>query len=354
MVKMKSGSIRKRKDGSWEGRFYISGKRFSVYGPNKVECICKINKAIEKKEVEVNEDKIRNDYTLNEWFEKWLTIYKIPNIKAQSVYGITSKYNKYIKNSLGKKKIHLITALDWQKLFNEINYLTSAKKLFAFMKSCYGKAVINKIVIENPMLGVEISHKYIAKEKFVPTKKQLDMLITYLSKKRKALALVSEFISLTGCRVSEACALSIEDINYEKKTIAINKSYNRFLKKITAPKTAHSYRVIPLFSRAEEIINEYIELYGNKDVIFHKIKSENLTNTLKYYARKFGLVGLTPHSLRHYFSTLCREASIDEKVVQKWMGHSSVLMTLDTYTHVQRDFLNDQTSKFSKFLVANS
>ena len=350
MARLREGSIRKRKDGSFEGRYSVDGQRHSVYANNKAECIKKLKNAIRHKDMIKNQKTVKMNYTLNEWFDKWVRNYKAPNLKAQSLYGITSKYNKYIRDSLGKRKLQSISALDWQRLFNNIQYPTSAKKLFTHMKACYKKAMINKVIFENPMLGVEVNHKHKTKEKFVPSKDQLEKLLNYLQKKRKDLALVCDFISLTGCRVGEACALTLDDIDFEKKTITINKSFNRYLKIITEPKTAKSNREIPLIQRAEAIIKEYIELYGEKKVIFHRISSNNLTNAFKYHSRQFGLEKISLHSLRHYFSTVCREAKIDAKVVQRWIGHSSILMTLDTYTHVKDDFNQSETEKLGSYL----
>ena len=276
----------------------------------------------------------------------------MPYIKIQSVYGITSKYENYIRNVLGKRQMRFIDTLEWQKLFNKIEYPTSAKKLLSYMKSCYKKAVLNNIVIDNPMLGVEIHNNHRKKKKYVPTRKELSDFLDYLEDKRKDLKLVCEFISLTGLRIGEACALTINDIDFKNKNITINKSYNRFSKKISSTKTSNSDRIIPLLDKTKNIINEYINLYGNKKIIFHKMKSQNITNTLKYHANQFGLCGLTPHILRHFYSTVCIEAGIHQKVVQKWLGHSSVLMTLDLYTDVKEEFKATETQKLASFINA--
>ena len=44
------------------------------------------------------------------------------------------------------------------------------------------------------------------------------------------------------------------------------------------------------------------------------------------------------HTLRHTFATRCCEAGIPAKVCQKWLGHSTINMTLDVYTHVTKNF----------------
>ena len=44
-----------------------------------------------------------------------------------------------------------------------------------------------------------------------------------------------------------------------------------------------------------------------------------------------------PHALRHTFATRCFEAGIDPKVIQGYLGHYSISITLDTYTHITDD-----------------
>ena len=57
---------------------------------------------------------------------------------------------------------------------------------------------------------------------------------------------------------------------------------------------------------------------------------------------------LSAHGLRHYFATQCFEAGVEQKVVQKWMGHSKYSMTIDLYTHVNGNFEKEQATKMAK------
>ena len=66
--------------------------------------------------------------------------------------------------------------------------------------------------------------------------------------------------------------------------------------------------------------------------------------------KKCGLDGLSPHGLRRYFASRCKAAGIDQKVTQGWMGHESILMTMDTYTRVQDDLSLKQAEIFNKFI----
>ena len=56
-----------------------------------------------------------------------------------------------------------------------------------------------------------------------------------------------------------------------------------------------------------------------------------------------------PHALRHTFATRCFEAGIAPKTVQKYLGHSSVAITLDIYTHVTKDKAKEDMNKLEEF-----
>lgn len=90
-------------------------------------------------------------------------------------------------------------------------------------------------------------------------------------------------------------------------------------------------------------------MYAPTKEIFYRVKSENVTNSVKWHAKSFGIEKLTPHGLRHYFSTRCLTAGIDPKVLQTWMGHTTIAMTMDVYTKVESEFALEQAKKFNKF-----
>ena len=350
LPKILGGSYRFKK-GSWEGRFYdAEGNQVTRTAKTKRECILIINNLIKEKEQLIKNKSVKSNISLDDWFEIWINTYKKPHLKEQSLYAITSKYNKYIKDKIGKKKLKAISPLEWQDHFNSIDKPVSAQKLRSYMKDLYNKAILNKTVIDNPIIGIELEKNYTSKTKFIPNKSQLENFLNYINTTRKDLGLLCEFMSLTGCRLGEACALTMDDIDLKNKRININKSLNRYNNTIASTKTKNSNREIPLFPRAEQIIKEYTDLFGKKETIFHMVSSTNVTNRVRYYAKKFGLNHLSPHGFRHYFASMCREANIDPKQVQKWMGHKSVLVTLDLYTHVTPNLEANETEKLDGFL----
>ena len=350
LPKLKEGTIRKRPDGRYEARYYDEGKRKSVLSRSVKKCKVKLEKAIKQRDQRNKNRTIQEKYTLNEWFNKWISLYKKPYIKEQSVCSITSRYGKYVKNSLGKRNIKSIAALEWQQLFNGIDAPVSAKRLARNMKACYKKAIINKVVVDNPIEGLELTKKHLKKEKFIPTDAQLIDFLEYLKEARNELRLICEFLALTGVRIGEACGLTHDDVDRKNMVIHINKSYSRYTKKNSDPKTQNSIRKIPISDSILKIIDEYTKLYGKKKQVFHMIKSENITNSVKYHAKKNGLNELSPHSFRHYYISKCNEANINPKVITKLTGHKSYELTFDTYTHVSDEFLKKQSKELMNYL----
>ncbi|MDD4110535.1 MAG: tyrosine-type recombinase/integrase [Clostridia bacterium] len=50
-------------------------------------------------------------------------------------------------------------------------------------------------------------------------------------------------------------------------------------------------------------------------------------------------------SLRHTFATRCIENGVEMVVVQSWLGHASISLTMDTYTHIEDDFKKKELEK---------
>jgi len=69
----------------------------------------------------------------------------------------------------------------------------------------------------------------------------------------------------------------------------------------------------------------------------------------KEQGKEFGPIPhFHPHSLRHTFATRCFEAGIDAKTVQNYLGHASIAITMDLYTHVTEDKARAEMEKLNQ------
>jgi integrase len=161
-----------------------------------------------------------------------------------------------------------------------------------------------------------------------------------------------EVLYWCGLRIGELLALSYSDIDFDRKTIRINKSYQKLKGQeyITDPKTPKSKRVISIPDNLCDKLKEYMGLqYGYKmsDRMFHVSKSY-LANHLKMIAENAGVKSIRVHDLRHSHVSLLIELGFSAIAIAERVGHESIEITL-RYAHLfptkqieMADKLNDE------------
>lgn len=186
-------------------------------------------------------------------------------------------------------------------------------------------------------------------------------------------------LSTNICLVSAELSIR-RDIDYSNKVIHIRKTLvylptDEGMKfKMQTPKTRKSVRDIPLLENIEKILRrQYIEqkkrimMMGDRwapleeeglnNLIFTTeygtpIDRNMITRTLHQIVNKMNRSGISieqfsPHAMRHSFATRCFERGIPAKVVQEVLGHSSLNMTMDLYTHVISDMKQSEMEKIN-------
>ena len=154
-------------------------------------------------------------------------------------------------------------------------------------------------------------------------------------------------------RRGEILALQVKDNDLESGYISVNKAVE-FLgntPNIKVPKTPKSIRMIPILfpllpylekAIAEKDKNEYVftdrdgNLYTKSSVqrLFKSFNREynNYINNMQMGSGE--LLSFTMHQFRHTFCTMMYDAGVDVKTAQNILGHNSVNITLDIYTHL--------------------
>lgn len=149
--------------------------------------------------------------------------------------------------------------------------------------------------------------------------------------------LFAYFALYTGCRRGELFALTWDDIDFENKTITINKSvYSENTKPyVKAPKTAAGVRTVPLLDKLAE------KLTPGTGLVFTDERNNMLTDAKfqwlwKKYTEESG-VTCTPHQLRHAFTTMLDENGVSVKDAQEILGHANASTTQEIYTHLREE-----------------
>lgn len=173
----------------------------------------------------------------------------------------------------------------------------------------------------------------------------------------------------TGMRRSELLALRWQDVDFIYSQIYVSRSSHQlkdgsFI--FTQPKSAKSRRTIALTPSTILMLREYHEeqklerdMTGNPltdgDLVFSDIEGKPLrpntiTRAWTTLAAKCGLKVIRLHDARHTHASLMLKQGIHPKVVQERLGHSTIAMTLDIYSHVAPGIQQAAAESFDKVL----
>lgn len=177
--------------------------------------------------------------------------------------------------------------------------------------------------------------------------------------------LIYEFLFLTGLRIGEVQALRWEDVDFEKKTLAVTHTLNHQgasekSRQLLSPKTINSYRAISINDRCLEILNYFYSHLTDESFIF--VNKHGDTYCYSILARHFKKVcqvlgeetsqrKYTLHMLRHSHISLLIEMGIPIKTIMERVGHSNEQMILQIYSHVTKKMEEDLANKLKDFSV---
>lgn len=154
------------------------------------------------------------------------------------------------------------------------------------------------------------------------------------------------FLFETGCRRGEAEALSWSDIDFEKRTVRINKSVTRKISSaayaVTTPKNISSNRTVTLSKPLCKMLADY-KLWQKahtekQDFVFGgENPISNVERVLSKVCEKTGVKKIRIHDLRHSCASILISKGVSIVAVSKRLGHSSIDQTLNTYSHMLPD-----------------
>ncbi len=162
-----------------------------------------------------------------------------------------------------------------------------------------------------------------------------------------------------GFREGELLGLHVEDCHLDSGLITVNHAVQYQLGKgvvITEPKTDRSKRSVKLSGAALRVLKHYIKhLNRNQGLLFttasgKPINPRFLIKSFKEAIEEAGLPEIRFHDLRHTSATLLLLANVNPRVVQERLGHSSVTLTLSTYSHILPAMQDEAADKLDKLL----
>ncbi|WP_413509314.1 tyrosine-type recombinase/integrase [Carnobacterium maltaromaticum] len=326
------------------------------------------------------ETKLFNGVSLNAgeidfptFYENWARLYKI---------GLYSKVNdaayetsiKLVQQYFTGIKIKEITKASYQHFINDFaktHSKATVKKRNGHIRSCFADAIDEKIIQVDPTRNVTVTGaiKPKKKESKYLNYSQFKKLIEETKKDLNPLYVGRYMILLgssSGCRFSEICALTWDDIDYSNRTILINKSWDyKNSNDFTDTKTFESERTIRIDKDILDILKAYqkdqkrtLEKFGvtnEKNLVFlnyeNSIISNNAVNkTLEKLCLRVTDQAITFHGLRHTHASVLLFKGINIVSLSKRLGHSDITTTSNTYSHVLKELEELDNNKTDKIM----
>ena len=380
--------ISQRKDGKYTARFVNKfGKRIEKY----FLTIPEARNWLEDARYADKHDSafVESNMTVDMWFEYWINNIvgdRAPNTQR----NYRERYHRNIQPVIGGLLLTKVKPLHCKIVLNQMekDYAGSTiRQAYICMGTMLKSALMNDLITKHPMNGVRYTK---------PVRATSDIKFLTLDEQKKFLEVAKRshnyyqyaLLLETGLRTGELIGLTWDAINFEKRTITVNKTMEYRHKqgcwRAGPPKSQHGYRTIPLTNKAYEILKE---IYQNKD---SRKESETLSKTLEYIDRQTGqkcdlvmrdlvfvnwrtgepaknssydthlyklcdeakINRFSMHALRHTYATRAIESGVQPKVLQKLLGHASIKTTMDRYVHVTDDSMLNAIRQFENLSIA--
>ena len=382
------GSLRKRSDGRWEGRYTVgrdeaTGKLLyrNVLAKTQAECKAKLREAIRNtaqeapvlKQIKSAPKEVAapvQRFTVAEWLRTWFELYSKPNLRETTQEQYTNFLEKHLIPNIGDIPLDKLTSLRLQKLYQDLRTIgrvvqnnvecsglspKTVRSIHMVLHSTLEQTVKEGLIKKNPTDGCN-PPKLERKEMKVIQPEQIG---AYLQAAANRNVLPMFYLELTsGLRRGELLALLWTDLDLEKKSISVCKSVrgSQGELKVSAPKTRHSIRTVVIPRQTVDLLIQEHELHPDNPYMF----PSPVTGTM-YHPDAAGRIhrkllkeaGIEPvrfHDLRHTFATLALQNGVDIKTLSGMLGHYSSGFTLDTYTHITDKMQQEAAEKVGSFM----
>ena len=312
-----------------------------------------IDAKIEAFEKSLNGDPVVKSRTISEIADEWWT----EKEKRISLNSVTS-YAAKVKEIIDEFGDVPVADLSVQQIYKWLN--KRAAQGYAQRGINDRKSVLNGImqhaiafgdITENPVASVPPVKGGAAKKRHPASESDIDLIEAH--KTDSLIARLYYFLEYTGCRIGECVVLQEKDIDREAHTASIYKDLafdgQDPVVKNTA-KTEAGTRTILLFDNVLEILPKYDD---PETYIFFPDglpRKSPYETALKRYRKETG-VKATAHQLRHTFAGIMHSAEIDAKDTQTVMGHSSIIVTQDIYTELEKQHTTKVLSKANRYVM---
>lgn len=370
------GYIRRRGKGSWEITVYLGrdpatgrrSRRFMTVRGTKSDAERCLAEALHQRDtgVEIMPGKL----TVADYLRRWLRDYATHNVAPSTLQRYASIIDNHLIPTLGSLRLRDLRPAHIQAAYGRA--LTPGGRADSTAGALAPRTVLKHHRLLHEALSHAVRWQLIARNPAdaVTAPRPGRTEFRALSAEEAAALLEAAdptplfsllYLSLaTGARQGELLALRWEDVDLDRGAMQIVRTARRHAGRgivYRSPKSHRSQRPIALSPESVTILREHrgsqVEqrlllgpAYSDSGLVFataagDPLDDSNVRRAFAGIARQAGFQRLRFHDLRHTAATLMFRAGVHPKVVSERLGHATVSLTLDTYSHVLPDLQRD-------------
>lgn len=386
MGKQRTGHIRQRENGLWEGQYVYERERRSIYGKTREEVSQQLAEIITS--IEEGNYIRPNQHTLLSWLREWLNTYAKPTLRPSTFTNYEMTIERHFNTELGRVKLKNVSTRMLQDFFNEKLVSGRAdkksgglsaktlKNIKYMLHVALDQAYYDKLIPSNPVKGARLPVPD-GPEQRVLRPEEKERICTHAATIHTFPAQGVILLLTCGLRRGELLGLQWQDVDLENGFIKIRHTLSR-LKKFDVTKSAYQYiqldtyapegnrtaiylgpvktkkaaRTIYLPARAKEAFLEIHAIseelakgksdFNPYNLVFctvdgHPLEVKVLEDGFQQILADLQIKSVNLHTTRHTFATEALQKTTDIITVSEILGHTKPSTTLDMYGHTFDD-----------------
>lgn len=312
-----------------------------------------------------------NVLTLDAYLNQWLETAK-NKLGARTFQDYTNVLRRYIRPTLGARRLNQLTSLAIQAVYADMQARNLSPRTVRYahtvLSSALTQAVKWRLLAVNPAKAVDLPKNTQHKEMHALTPEEATRFLEATSMDRWGVLFT--FALVTGMRPGEILALRWRDVDFEAGAVVVRRALVTLKGKhaFAEPKTARSRRTIPIPASVVDELRQHkadqaLERaaagtrWEDADLVFASsdgtpLNERNLVQ--RHFKPILEAAGLPKkirmYDLRHTCATLLLAQEVNPKVVSERLGHASITLTLDTYSHVLPTMQREAADKLDALL----
>jgi integrase len=367
------GSIHRRKSGGWCAQYTVYSakgrKRKTLYGKTRQEVAAKLATALSNREGGLTFD--AGNLTLGDYLDRWLNDSVRDTVRQRTWERYEQIARVHIKPALGRIKLKTLTSTHARGLYREKLDSGLAPRTVGYIHTTLHKAlkdaVADGLIPRNATQGIKAPASKNQEINPLSPDQARAFLETARGNRFEALYVLAV---TAGLREGELLGLKWDDLDLDSGTLSVRRTLSeaRSGRFFEAPKNGKG-RSISLTQQAVEALRGHRKrqseerqrlgaLWQDNDLVFPSQKgtpmnAKNLTaRSFKPLLERAGLPRTVRlHDLRHTCATLLLGKGVHPKIVQELLGHATIAITLDTYSHVLPNMQGEAVSAMEGVLA---